>query len=78
MEWQDISTAPRDGTPVLICRAGQKYPLMGQWQNEIEVKDDGTVSGWLIHECEDYWYTWALYQENEMPAHWMPLPEPPK
>jgi hypothetical protein len=73
-EWKDISTAPKDGTWVLIsggsiwygwsgdtiptCVVGQFLPTSNSWQFA--------------------WYDGGFYGEYETPTHWMPLPPPPK
>ena len=36
MEWQPISTAPKDGTEILLCRNGARF--IGHWDK---------VYGWL-------------------------------
>lgn len=72
MSWQPIKTAPRDGTPILVCDArtgsmrwavwaardiiGPPFPL--NWR-------DGTIEarGEIV---------------GVVPTHWMPLPEPPR
>lgn len=66
-EWQDISTAPRDGTWVLACIRGfvpgvvQWCDKRGHW-SEFEYGD--------APEGDDTEVDWQL-------THWMPLPPPP-
>lgn len=62
--WQPISTAPRDGTNVLLWADGE-YFLVGHWsgQNEFWVCP-GAVS------C-----VWNDGQHG--PTHWLPIPPPP-
>ena len=62
MEWQQIETAPKDGTEILLACA---LPLVDiglcYWRN------DNVMVGW----------TWGLGKEFRNPTHWMPLPDPP-
>lgn len=66
MEWQDISTAPKDGTWILaiVCgnwMDGKPYiPSVSRW----------TCGSW---DAENYDET----GEDWFPTHWMPLPDPP-
>ncbi len=64
--WQDISTAPRDGQPILawdpyyLMRCARPDPSSGSWLTDLPY---GVERG-----------------EREMriePTHWMPLPAPP-
>lgn len=61
MDWQDISTAPKDGTIVLVA---VKDAVFDAWWNEY----DGWVDG-----CTDRYEDLITYE----PTHWMPLPLPP-
>ena len=62
MNWQQIATAPKDGTRIL------------GWSQD----DDQAIIQWsckrwdVVHDWESY--AWSDYY----PTHWMPLPEPPK
>lgn len=64
-QWQDISTAPRDGTVILAIQQGLYkpevpfIPYAASFQN-------GT------------WKNHSTGFEGYFPSHWMPLPEPPK
>lgn len=68
--WQPISSAPKDGTMVLLLR--EKDAMVGYWGSidwprgsGMEVKDSAM---------------WRMYFENfgiGEPSHWMPLPPPP-
>jgi hypothetical protein len=64
--WQDISTAPKDGTFILI------YPS-SCWVEDVE--HDYEVSYW----DEDFgrWHFSALPDDYTGPTHWMPLPPAP-
>ena len=90
--WRDISTAPKDGTIILLwLRSGGK-PVLG-------FRKLWTFRGWLRFECLenlDEWrsaiaesalndpcgsLSWAegrLLGLAHEPTHWMPLPDPPE
>ena len=71
-EWQDISTAPRDGTKILLWL---KSPY-------------STVEKAGYYEPWDVWLSGHLPSDPDLhepygigslvPTHWQPLPEPPE
>lgn len=70
MRWRKISTAPKDGTVVI---------LFGKWETELHMPDEtpevgaGKFGGnrWsAAHVCY-----YGIYCE---PTLWMPIPKPPK
>ena len=76
--WQDISTAPKDGTKVLLYGiwAGEIH-----WQNEEPTIDIGRWAGGKSGLAGDDW--WELVTGDQYacwmrPTHWMPLPTPPE
>lgn len=81
-EWQDISTAPKDGRTLLLGyfnSAGNWRTLRGRW-----VSEDYISAFWKEPENgEPGWYECAVEADNEPncwatdPTHWMPLPSPP-
>ena len=77
--WQDIATAPRDGSMFLCWSSAVRF---------VE-QDDGVADGYDASECdfcvwkdsEHGGYFDALSSPRadiEQVTHWMPLPEPPK
>lgn len=71
MSWRDISTAPKDGTPVILA-----YRLA-------EDETDWFVSEGFFDDDLDRW--WAANTsirpatfDIEWPELWQPLPEPPE
>jgi hypothetical protein len=60
--WQDIATAPRDGTAVLATHAVWEYPVVSLFYTH-----------WM--SWQDALNGYGL---SPQPSHWMPLPEPPK
>lgn len=73
-EWRDISTAPVDGTAILIKVAAG---VVEAWYDKprhtpsYEDPDDWTGNQWVA--LDD-----TLQFESGEPTHWMPLPDPPK
>jgi len=61
-EWENIDTAPKDGTDVLAF----EYPtIMVMYFNGYNwVQSDNQASEWS--------------PDRQCPTHWMPLPEPPE
>lgn len=61
-EWQPIDTAPKTGETILIGHGNSVW------------EDEWSTDGYWLRCIEggdgDH--------ENEVPTHWMPLPEPPK
>lgn len=74
-QWQDISTAPKDGTDILLGSPPQEFngepttrrTTVGQWVTAQDGDDD--YSGWASWD--------GGFTEENPPTHWMPLPEPP-
>jgi hypothetical protein len=61
--WQDIATAPKDGSHVLLFwQEVSRWPVVGWW-----------FAPW------DQWRAGNYYCGKTMgkPTHWMPLPAPP-
>lgn len=78
MEWQDISTAPKDGTPVMLHGGvadwmhweGCKRQVIAHWDTEGFYRGGGQ---WVI----TYFDSGAAAVCYEDATHWMPLPAPP-
>ncbi len=63
-EWQDIASAPRDGTTFIAFQGEDIYRCA--WM--IEEPDEGPgQEGWFD----------IVNMSFEGPTHWMPLPAPP-
>jgi len=91
MDWQDISTAPRNGSPVLLSLA--KPIHSNELESYLPWKEIQVVIGWWNHggweisfmedgsaDTEGYsshFYIGAIYGLPSAPTHWMPLPPPP-
>lgn len=84
-EWQDISTAPRDGTNILVYYEFATVPII-----HIAFWDDDEHDQWeaVGFDSKDKAIGWWSYIQNSVsqhklegystPTHWMPLPELPK
>jgi len=75
MTWKPIETAPKDGTEVILL-----LPL-----DDAEVAIQGSWGKYPDCGTEDYGWEFARLNshgcgccssQDEMPTHWMPLPEP--
>jgi hypothetical protein len=87
--WQDIETAPHDGTRILL--GAKRVELAGAssvWRSSVgwwdanfeylydEILDDAPHRGaWTDGTVASWWYE-ALTELN--PTHWQPLPSPPE
>ena len=73
MEWQDISTAPKDEE---IIGFNGKEVTDYCWR---QTPDDFGYAGWCV---STYSYGGVLYELHNkaetQPTYWMPLPPPPK
>ena len=77
-EWRDISTAPRDGTPVLAVIPNYPRAVLARFIDH-EIREYGIrgerLCYWRVMEAdwvERHWSNWPI------PTHWTPLPEPPR
>jgi hypothetical protein len=71
-EWQAISTAPKDGTPVLLFEPGDDEGVcfhIGRFARTPGFRKRPARDGWVIASG------WLAFDE---PTHWMPLPAPPE
>ncbi len=89
-EWQPIETAPRDGTEALLrtpCGIA-----IGVWEDREDDCPDqpGHDAGWYAngYSCDPVMWGRTesagfigpgyIYQPQNQPTHWMPLPKPPQ
>lgn len=81
MEWQDISTAPKDGTEVIGCHITfYDYDITPTIDGPFTVKfyKDRWYSSWDGCEVIKYMSDFGIeYADIMQPTHWMPLPKPP-
>lgn len=64
-QWEPISTAPRDGTWILLARPGHDEVLLGYWHR--------THNAWWGQGGTGG--TWKKWQEA---TKWLPVPAPPE
>lgn len=81
--WQDIATAPKDGTRVIVAKIGWCHSTLERLRQSIENADLEPdeyrvffATSAHFHEKRQYW-TDGLERLVE-PTHWMPLPSPPE
>lgn len=70
LDWQPISTAPKDGREILIRQTGDGV-CRGSWGN--------ASNDWLISASDNDW-AWTpsgQIQHAQQPSHWAPLPKGP-
>jgi len=76
-DWQDISTAPKDGTLIDIW-IGRERRTDVCWRMS---EDQPHREWWCARELTAEWHEWGwcnLGQEYSVaPTHWMPLPRAP-
>lgn len=65
-EWQDISTAPKDGNDILVANEDE-FQAVAQWW----------VEGWHTLTHQEVYATHPIPLCFE-PTKWQPLPTPPK
>lgn len=69
--WQDISTAPKDGTIILAC--GMTQPIWQPPRGEPRKPEPFMET---IHWAGGFWQA-GWVGTIPAPTHWMPLPPPP-
>lgn len=73
MEWQDIKSAPKDGTYLLMAdHSGQVHKAA--WMINSDVTGKGSHD-WCI--ADTYGDEQGYYYTVDFPTHWMPLPIAP-
>jgi len=74
--WRDISTAPRDGTEILLT--GQPLSTEDDYEQfcrcVVGFYDTGDWDDEHIWNCYHWDGDWRTYYE---PTHWCPIPKPP-
>lgn len=82
LSWMDISTAPRDGTEILLARwqAGVWLVRNGFWDdgNDLPTRNiadrDGVIGWWHYKNCCTQEKLDGIFE----PTHWCPQATPPK
>ncbi len=72
--WQPITTAPSKEY-VLVWHPDYGITEAIFDPEEVFIEDKVVDHVWVVHYCEDCWYTSVL---KPHPLYWQPLPEPPQ
>lgn len=76
--WQDISTAPKDGTWFVICRAGEPdFYEVGKYDPMEMTKFNERPDG-LFEATKEVVFEWRGFDNMHRATHWMPLPPAPE
>ena len=85
-EWQDIETAPRDGTAIQVRIPDHGEDNIIAWQDGFLDSYQNPCGCWVFvedqepPECWTDGVCWTFNEagnESVQPTHWMPLPPPP-
>ena len=69
LEWQDMATAPKDGSRVLAWRSSwEDRPTFVRWIMNSRTKTE------FWNDAEEFD---AYENEAEPPTHWLPMPKTP-
>lgn len=79
-QWREISTAPMDGTEIILRRGSRV--TAGAWtdwsKSEATFNSRGDYLGQEEYDSGAQWCSWdGGFCEDDGPTHWQPLPEPP-
>lgn len=86
IEWQDISTAPKDGTPIQAIIPGNGSDNVIAWVGGYMDTAGGECSCWVMIEDQeppDCWHDGVCWEVNAdevasvKPTHWKPLTPAP-
>ena len=69
--WQDIATAPKDGTYILVTNEAAQVSWVAKFVGERAFIENPWMSMMLNH-----WHSPVRYHST-IPTHWIPLPLPP-
>lgn len=84
MEWQDMSTAPKDGSEFLSCGGincnGKAQPTKWLSPGPYTTENGKNAVGQRRYQWPDgfYWAGYDGFVGPVTPALWMPMPEVPK
>jgi hypothetical protein len=73
MEWQDISTAPKDDTRILAYFKGYGWCTA---RRVTFTNINGKTYDYWVNDPDNS-YEECYFSGYETPTHWMPLPKPP-
>lgn len=76
--WRPMTTAPKDGTPILLCRGDRV--TVGEWAEVTDYAPEyhastGEYLGQSAQGYKEFWNTWdGGFSEEAPPTGWQPLP----
>lgn len=76
MDWLDISTAPKDGTVILVGVAGSLTADAAYWSQCPKATGGEKAYPWVILDPTNQ-VNGLRDAGRGAPTHWMPLPAPP-
>ena len=76
-QWQDISTAPKDGSAFLGFWPTVYLPRLSPYQDG-DGQSCPLVTYWETRTDEGYWATADADSYDRGPTHWQPLPKAPQ
>ena len=79
-EWQDISTAPKDGIWFMICHAEDGFDSyeIGKYAPLYYTRYEETEEGsGLYRVVQEPCFDWHGFNNMHRATHWMPLQQPP-
>lgn len=77
-EWQDIETAPKDGSEFIAIFNGGK-PTIAFWTGRgFKWIDPKQEPRWPETCLRNLFKVWPQYQTDSGTSFWMPLPAPPE
>ncbi len=78
MDWQPISTAPKDGSILLYAVGADARPMhvIARWDCATHAFSSRTVCP--TKNCDFRWLGEMGIRYGVVFTHWMPLPEPPR
>lgn len=68
--WQDIATAPKDGTEIILFVPGWKKPVVGHWWDEQTFR-----YGKPDRHRQEWFASGSFFGDPPQPTHWMPFPD---
>lgn len=76
-EWRDISTAPDDGTPIILSNIDDGYVEFGHFVSPFEMTEDSDdeTPDWFTTEGD---YLGSGGVASTAPTHWKPKPQHPE
>lgn len=69
MDWQDIETAPKDGSIVTTAKQSNTYPAFKFMRFPYPLKTKFEAGRWKMHMGKGEWHSY-----EPQPTHWLPEP----